>query len=84
MKLRTFKMSAVALVLGVGAAIAAPMAAAQESAPAAAAPKKPSGPVICPGYVKGKTTLVGERTGKKVQQHLKHITKIVCKKLSTS
>ena len=67
MKLRTFKMSAVALVLGVGAAIAAPMAAAQESAPAAAAPKKPSGPVICPGYVKGKTTLVGERTGKKVQ-----------------
>ncbi|OFC69256.1 hypothetical protein BFC18_19115 [Alteromonas confluentis] len=60
-------MSAVALVLGVGAAIAAPMAAAQESAPAAAAPKKPSGPVICPGYVKGKTTLVGERTGKKVQ-----------------
>lgn len=65
MKLRTFKMSAVALVMGIGAAVAAPMAAAQ-SAPAAA-PAKPSGPVICPGYVKGKTTLVGERTGKKVQ-----------------
>lgn len=66
MKLRTFKMSAVALVMGIGAAVAAPMAAAQESAPAAA-PAKPTGPVICPGYVKGKTTLVGERTGKKVQ-----------------
>jgi tetratricopeptide (TPR) repeat protein len=67
MKLRTFKMSAVALVMGIGAAVAAPMAAAQESAPAAAPAPKPSGPVICPGYVKGKTTLVGERTGKKVQ-----------------
>lgn len=68
MKLRTFKMSAVALVMGIGAAVAAPMAAAQESAPAAKpAAAKPSGPVLCPGYVKGKTTLVGERTGKKVQ-----------------
>lgn len=63
MKFRTFKMSAVALVMGVGASMAAPMASAQ-SQPAQA---KPSGPVVCPGYVKGKTQLVGERTGKKVQ-----------------
>ncbi|MBU3022277.1 lipopolysaccharide assembly protein LapB [Aestuariibacter sp. A3R04] len=62
MKLRTFKMSAVALVMGFGAVVAAPMAAAQTKSAA------PSGPVVCPGYVKGKTTLVGERTGKKVQQ----------------
>jgi len=53
---RTFKMSAVALVLGAGAILSAPVAMAQ------------SAPVICPGYEKGKTTLVGERTGKKVQK----------------
>ncbi|WP_414830216.1 tetratricopeptide repeat protein [Alteromonas sp. H39] len=53
---RTFKMSAVALVMGFGAAIAAPAAMAQSAA------------VVCPGYEKGKTTLVGERTGKKVQK----------------
>jgi len=53
---RTFKMSAVALVLGAGAILSAPVALAQ------------SAPVVCPGYEKGKTTLVGERTGKKVQK----------------
>lgn len=53
---RTFKMSAVALVMGFGAVIAAPAAMAQSAA------------VVCPGYEKGKTTLVGERTGKKVQK----------------
>ena len=53
---RTFKMSAVALVLGAGAVLSAPVALAQSS------------PVVCPGYEKGKTTLVGERTGKKVQK----------------
>jgi tetratricopeptide (TPR) repeat protein len=53
---RTFKMSAVALVLGAGAVLSAPAALAQ------------SAPVVCPGYEKGKTTLVGERTGKKVQK----------------
>lgn len=53
---RTFKMSAFALVLGAGAVFSAPAALAQSS------------PVVCPGYEKGKTTLVGERTGKKVQK----------------
>ncbi len=53
---RSFKMSAVALVLGAGAVLSAPAALAQTS------------PVVCPGYEKGKTTLVGERTGKKVQK----------------
>lgn len=70
MKLRTFKMSAVALVMGVGVAMVAPMAAAQEQQAPAAKPKPaaPSGPVICPGHEKEKTKLVGERAGKKVQQ----------------
>lgn len=54
---KSFKMSAVALVMGFGAAVAAPAAMAQSTAP-----------VVCPGYEKGKTTLVGERTGKKVQR----------------
>ncbi|MCU7555091.1 tetratricopeptide repeat protein [Alteromonas sp. ASW11-19] len=54
---KSFKMSAVALVMGFGAAIAAPAAMAQSTAA-----------VVCPGYEKGKTTLVGERTGKKVQR----------------
>ena len=53
---QTFKMSAFALVLGAGAVLSAPAALAQ------------SAPVVCPGYTKGKTTLVGERTGKKVQK----------------
>ena len=53
---QTFKMSAFALVLGAGAVLSAPAALAQ------------SAPVVCPGYEKGKTTLVGERTGKKVQK----------------
>ena len=53
---RIFKMSTVALVLGAGAVLSAPVAFAQ------------SAPVVCPGYEKGKTTLVGERTGKKVQK----------------
>ena len=44
---RKFKMSAVALVLGAGAVFSAPAALAQSS------------PVVCPGYEKGKTTLVG-------------------------
>jgi len=52
---RTFKMSAFALVLGAGAVFSAPVLAQ-------------SSPVMCPGYEKGKTTLVGERTGKKVQK----------------
>jgi|Transcript_16096 tetratricopeptide (TPR) repeat protein len=51
-----FKMSAFALVLGAGAVFSAPAALAQSS------------PVMCPGYEKAKTTLVGERTGKKVQK----------------
>lgn len=51
----TFKMSAFALVLGVST-MAAP-AMAQSTAP-----------VQCPGYEKGKTKLVGERAGKKVQK----------------
>ena len=51
-----FKMSAFALVLGAGAVFTAPAALAQSS------------PVMCPGYEKPKTTLVGERTGKKVQK----------------
>lgn len=53
--MKTFKVSAIALVMGIGAAMSAP-AMAQ------------SAPVVCPGYEKGKTTLVGERTGKKVQK----------------
>ncbi|MAI36156.1 MULTISPECIES: hypothetical protein [Alteromonas] len=53
---RSFKMSAVALVLGAGAMFTSSTALAQSSA------------VVCPGYEKGKTTLVGERTGKKVQK----------------
>ena len=54
---RTFKMSAAALVIGAGAMLSAPTAFAQVNSP-----------VICPGYEKGKTTLVGERVGKKVQK----------------
>lgn len=54
---KSFKVSAFALVMGVGAALTAPTVLAQASAP-----------VVCPGYEKGKTTLVGERTGKKVQK----------------
>ncbi|RDV25135.1 hypothetical protein DXV75_10975 [Alteromonas aestuariivivens] len=52
---RTFKMSAVALVMGVGSVLAAPAVLAQSALP-----------VECPGYERGKTQLVGERTGKKV------------------
>lgn len=52
---RTFKMSAAALVMGAGAIFSAPAALA---APA----------VVCSGYEVGKTNLVGERTGKKVQK----------------
>ncbi len=54
--MKTFKMSAIALVIGVGAVTAAPAMAQSSSA------------IVCPGYEKGKTTLVGERTGKKVQK----------------
>ncbi|QJR79944.1 tetratricopeptide repeat protein [Alteromonas pelagimontana] len=54
---RQFKMSALALVVGVGSFLSVPVALAQSSAP-----------VVCPGYEKGKTTLVGERAGKKVQK----------------
>jgi tetratricopeptide (TPR) repeat protein len=57
MSLSRFKTSAIALVIGAGAVLAAPAAMAQ-STPA----------VACPGYEKGTTTLVGERTGKKVQK----------------
>ncbi|WP_411271142.1 tetratricopeptide repeat protein [Alteromonas sp. CYL-A6] len=53
--MKTFKLSAIALVMGLGAALSAP-AMAQVAA------------VQCPGYEKGKTQLVGERTGKKVQR----------------
>ncbi|NDW20745.1 tetratricopeptide repeat protein [Alteromonas hispanica] len=56
MMIRSFKMSAVALVLGAGTMFTSSAALAQSSA------------VVCPGYEKGKTTLVGERTGKKVQK----------------
>ena len=53
---RKFKMSAVALVLGASAVLSAPAALAQTA------------PIVCPGYEKDKTNLVGERTGKKVQK----------------
>lgn len=53
--MKTFKMSAIALVMGIGAVASAPAMAQSSSA------------VVCPGYEKGKTQLVGERTGKKVQ-----------------
>lgn len=53
----TFRHSAIALVLSAGAVLSAPAVQAQSSQP-----------VVCPGYEKGKTTLVGERTGKKVQK----------------
>lgn len=56
MKKSLFKMSAVAVVMTLGAAISAPVLA------------QTSAPVVCPGYEKGNTTLVGERTGKKVQK----------------
>ncbi|QPG04880.1 tetratricopeptide repeat protein [Salinimonas marina] len=52
----TFKMSALALVMGVSAVLSAPVMA------------QSSAPVVCPGYEKGKTKLVGERAGKKVQK----------------
>lgn len=52
----TFKMSALALVMGVSAVMSAPVMA------------QSSAPVVCPGYEKGKTKLVGERAGKKVQK----------------
>ena len=58
----------VPLLIGVGLATASSMSYAQQPAPAAAPAPKPSGPVLCPGYVKSKTNLVGERTGKKVQR----------------
>lgn len=54
---RNLKLSALALVLGVSASLVAPIASAQTTAA-----------IECPGYEKGKTTLVGERTGKKVQK----------------
>lgn len=42
---------------------------AQEGADAPAAkPAAPVGPVICPGYKRGKTKLVGQSVGKKVQK----------------
>ena len=53
----SFRHSAIALVLSAGAVISAPAVQAQTSQP-----------VVCPGYEKGKTTLVSERTGKKVQK----------------
>lgn len=57
MKKSFIRHSIAALVVGVGALASAPAALAQSSAP-----------VVCPGYEPGKTTLVGERTGKKVQK----------------
>jgi uncharacterized protein HemY len=51
-----FKKSLVVAAFTLGSAIALP-AAAQSSAP-----------VVCPGYEKGTTNLVGERVGKKVQK----------------
>lgn len=61
----TFKMSALALVMGVAATVSTPALAQQSNS---AKQSKPSGPVVCPGYEKGKTKLVGERAGKKVQK----------------
>lgn len=62
LKSKMFKKSLVVAALTLSSAIAAP-AFAQEGGKAA----KPSGPVVCPGYEKGKTNLVGQRVGKKVQ-----------------
>ena len=59
---KSFKMSALALVLGTGTLFASTSVLAQQQQA-----QKPTGPVVCPGYEKGKTKLVGERVGKKVQ-----------------
>lgn len=56
LKSTMFKKSLVVAALTLGSALALP-AAAQSSAP-----------VVCPGYEKGTTQLVGERVGKKVQK----------------
>ena len=56
LKSTMFKKSLVVAAFTLGSAIALP-AAAQSSAP-----------VVCPGYEKGTTNLVGERVGKKVQK----------------
>ncbi|GGF72623.1 tetratricopeptide repeat protein [Alteromonas lipolytica] len=56
LKSTLFKKSLVVAALTLGSALALP-AAAQSSAP-----------VVCPGYEKGTTNLVGERVGKKVQK----------------
>jgi len=53
---KTFKMSALALVVGLAGSFATPVLAQSSAA------------VVCPGYEKGKTKLVGERAGKKVQK----------------
>ena len=54
--MRLLKTSIIASVLG--SAICVTSTASAQSTP----------PIACPGYEKGKTTLVGERTGKKVQR----------------
>ena len=56
MKSAMFKKSLVAVAFTLGAAVSAPVLA--QSNP----------PVVCPGYEKGTTNLVGERVGKKVQK----------------
>ncbi|MCW8092889.1 tetratricopeptide repeat protein [Alteromonas sp. ASW11-130] len=58
MKKLTFNTPIAALMLGVSAISFSHTAVAQKS----------NAPVVCPGYEKGTTQLVGERTGKKVQR----------------
>ena len=54
--------------LGMGLSLSAMSLSAQENNTANAAPAVPVGPVICPGYKKGKTNLPGQSVGKKVAE----------------
>lgn len=62
------KQLGVALLVGSSLLLSSSLVSAQQQGGAKAAPAKPSGPVICPGYKRGKTALVGQSTGKKVQK----------------
>ncbi|MFC3094992.1 hypothetical protein DRW07_17220 [Alteromonas sediminis] len=53
----------VSLAIGLSTAVLSGNTMAQQQAGAT----QPTGPVICPGYVKGKSGLPGQRVGKKVQ-----------------
>nr|WP_309568766.1 tetratricopeptide repeat protein [Alteromonas gilva] len=62
LKSKMFKKSLVVAALTLSSAVAAPAFAQQGGKE-----PKPVGPVVCPGYEKGNTNLVGQRVGKKVQ-----------------